>query len=84
MRRSNPFKRGALLFEDFNYAQVNPYILVRKAGTDMIKVSAETVKPTQQTLSQLEHSPKSSSQQVSADSSHSRVESKRSETSLGV
>ena len=47
MRRNNPFRRGALLFEDFNYAQVNPYILVRRAGTEMIKVSAETVKPTQ-------------------------------------
>jgi hypothetical protein len=25
---SHPFKRGALVFEDFNYAQYNPYILV--------------------------------------------------------
>lgn len=26
--RNNPFKRGALTFEDYNYKMYNPYILV--------------------------------------------------------
>lgn len=28
----NPFKRGALTFEDYNYAMYNPYILIDKDG----------------------------------------------------
>jgi hypothetical protein len=26
---TNPFKRGALTFEDYNYSMYNPYILVK-------------------------------------------------------
>ena len=28
---NNPFKRGIMNFEDYNYSHHNPYILVKKA-----------------------------------------------------
>ena len=82
-KKRNPFKRGALLFEDFNYSQVNPYILVQKSGTEQIKVTADTVKPTFETLSRLENHHSSSSQELSSATSHEieALQSQRSKSS---
>jgi hypothetical protein len=31
---NQPFKRGAMTFEDFNYNMVNPYVLVEEEQED--------------------------------------------------
>ena len=47
---SNPFKRGALTFEDFNYSGHNPYILLKRSNS----VSAVRDKESQNILGELE------------------------------